>query len=1376
MGWVHAGFEKGGIFRQTALVLIRTWMQWLPSALLLVSIGSAIGCSDDRRPPKSDLSQNDLKPEPRPIPDGGLLDCFHPGCACEQAGTTRECGTVKEQVAGYLWCSLGVQVCEDGVWSKCQSERIVLSKQMLNLSLQGLGESRSCAAENPCSPGCNLFEDDATGIPLVPEDGLIDDDGLSLAESSDLPGGACTGIEVTPGVTTLEVTSLAPLSPNTATFTARVLPEGCAGAERPVAWSVDRPDVATISTDGEVTLLVPVAGPIEVSALAGRLSGVASLDVAIALEDTSRAPAHAASNFGDDGEAPDTYLTWLYPYAGTVFPPNVNPPLVQWNSVVAAEASWNGGCGLRADGRVRCWGTNVYGDIADRPGPYVQLAGRYTHFCALTPAGSADCWGDNSYNQARNHAGPYVQVVVGAQHSCGLRPDGAAECWGRNQYGQISPPSARFSKLAAGAYTSCGIQENADVVCWGNDSGGQGGVTAGPFIEVTVGTDHVCAIRADQTLHCWGSGANGQTEAPAGSYVSLDAGTYHTCALGNDGHAACWGLNNYGQSTTAVGPFVRVSAAREHSCAVSVAGAVECFGNPDANRTVGLDGGSVRVGVRYPVTGNARFEWSSVVAESRLDYADAPLNEVAIGTAPRLPIPNAVWSALAASAGGAEFALTIQRHTGDRLLDVVERVVRFSESPLNGKIVYQSYGSRSVLNTTGTYESEDERWGAAVFAYDTNTKTSSVLAGFTSDDAATGVGAGCRGCHSVGADNHVLVSGFDNQSDAVVRALDAPALAEQAIDGFPREYGGALWSAVHPTLPLAFSSRGPTPCAVRVGEVSGSCAASDFASAAGDLQGTVHVLQSAPGGLLGSAWFDSDGDGVYDSSSPNLLLDLDADPGQIVEAEFPEGLRAAMPVFSPEGDRVAFVHYGGDVEDGVGTLHSGDGRSLGMMDFDSIATQPYNFQRITSEPAAPCDARFGGTQGCADLWPSFLPAGAGVVFQRQVFGNGELPNTTHSDFGGTRSGCELRDQSSCNDGAKGELWWVALDSDGQPTGRYRLTRASGVVNSDHLVTKGAFTTPGVSHSNEVEPLLNYQPSVAPRAYGTHNWVAFTSRRAYGNVATQNPWWSDPRVHPIGHRVTTKKLWVSALDAEAAADDPSAPAFYLDGQELRGANGRPVWVNDACVEPSDERNESNECESDADCCGAPDMARCEVSLPLASPAVRHCVAVDSESCLDADSTRLCQVDEECCGVEDGQRCMSGRCGMPPPLVRYEQATFVRDYRADCPNGALPQWKFLEWQARFPEGTSIKFDAATAQSKVELDDVEMVHQATATAPDANSWTTWGSEDEDSIDAKLTAEGYPSREWLRVWITLIPDESRLFTPVLETWRLVYDCADGL
>lgn len=1334
---------------------------------LLVSGAAVTGCGDER-PPKPDLSENQLEPQPRRPDSGGV--CYHEGCACENEGTTRDCGVVKEQVAGYLWCSMGVQQCSDGVWSECKGDRIVLGPQVRNLRLQGLGASRECGDDNPCSPGCHLFEDDAGGLPLPPDAGLVDaDGGLALGESPNVPGGLCTSIAVSPETSELRITELEPFDPPQTTFVAELLPAGCGGDDVPIVYSVDKTDVAEISETGELTLRAPVVGPIEVRALAGSLAGTATLNVTVRIEDTALAPPGMADEFEGEPESDDVLAQWLYPYAGTVFPPNVHAPLLQWDSVVSAEASWNGGCGLRADGTVRCWGPNYNGEIVDRDGPYVKLSGRYTHFCALTPQGDAECWGDNSNGQATNQAGPFISVHAGAQHSCGLRPDGEVRCWGHNNWGQAAPPNAGpFVALSTGAYTTCGVTAAKDVLCWGNGSSGQTDPPWGPSLAVAAGTDHVCALRTDRSLVCWGSNARGQTESPAGAFVSLDAGSYHTCALRTDGASVCWGQNTRGQSQTVEGPFVSVTAAGEHSCAVRVDGGVQCWGNMNNDRGQGLPGGAVRVGIRYPASGDSTFEWSSTVPESRGEFVDAPANTIPLAPAPRLRIPQLVWDTLAASARGEEVAFTLQRHTGDRLLAPVERVVRFSDSPLRGKIVYQSYGTRRVENATGTYEDPYERWGAVIFEYDARARENTVAVGSASEN-----GSGCRGCHSASADGQFLLAGLDERGVAALS--DRSNSEEEAVPTLTDEWGGGVWSAVHPSLPLAFTSRGPTPCATRIDENWGSCDAASFTSAAGDLSGAGHVIQAPPGGMLGAGWLDSDGDGVYDVAAPNTLVDLARDTlGQRLEATIPAQLRAVMPAFSPEGDRVVFLHYAGELEDGLGTLHTGDRRSLGMMDFDAATLRLQNFQRLTNEPEAPCDARFGATEACVDVWPSFLPRGTGVVFQRQVVGNGSIPGSTHSDLGGTRSACESKNSETCDDGAKGDLWWVRLDSDGQPVATQRLERASGVVESAHLVTTGAGGV-GVIRSRDVEPLLNYQPAAAPEAFGGHTWVAFTSRRRYGNVAKDNPWWSDPMVQPLRHVVNSKKIWISALEVNSDEADPSAPAFYLEGQEVQGSNGRPIWIGEECIASAEPPTEAAECGSDADCCGAPEMARCQVDLPLTDPPRRHCVAVNAQQCIAPDDHRLCTGDEECCGFERGERCASGRCVEPPPLARYQPATFVRDFHAECPEGTLPRWKFLEWKAQLPEGTSITFTAASAPTRAELDDAGEVDLHTAVPPAPATWTTWGTDDADSIDAKLAEGGYLTHEWLRVGMTLNPDDGLVLTPTLSQWRLVYDCVDG-
>lgn len=113
---------------------------------------------------------------------------------------------------------------------------------------------------------------------------------------------------------------------------------------------------------------------------------------------------------------------------------------------------------------------------------------------------------------------------------------------------------------------------------------------------------------------------------------------------------------------------------------------------------------------------------------------------------------------------------------------------------------------------------------------------------------------------------------------------------------------------------------------------------------------------------------------------------------------------------------------------------------------------------------------------------------------------------------------------------------------------------------------------------------NYEPTVNPVSSGGYAWVVFTSRRLYGNVANIPPFCSDPRgvdLHAnmtTNTNVTTKKLWVAAIDINAmSGSDPSHAGFYLPAQELLAGNARGFWVLDPC------RADDASCETGDQCC-------------------------------------------------------------------------------------------------------------------------------------------------------------------------------------------------
>lgn len=289
-------------------------------------------------------------------------------------------------------------------------------------------------------------------------------------------------------------------------------------------------------------------------------------------------------------------------------------------------------CGRMSDGKVRCFGDPDQGRLGQEGARRVtglsgvrQVTAGAEHTCALLGDQTVKCWGNNLWEQLadgtpESRGVPAVvpklekvtQIAAGELFTCARLEDGSAVCWGSNEYGQLgTAPSP--AKKAAGIMAMTRMQSAQDRP---TEVAGLSGA-----VELTLGYRHGCARLADGGVSCWGSDGGGLLGrgSPAAitdkkklkpakallpvrglkGVVEVAAGAEHACARLADGAVMCWGRNHHGQlgdgTTKAKTTPVKVkdltgaeslSLGAAHSCARFADGTVKCWGS-SANGELG---------------------------------------------------------------------------------------------------------------------------------------------------------------------------------------------------------------------------------------------------------------------------------------------------------------------------------------------------------------------------------------------------------------------------------------------------------------------------------------------------------------------------------------------------------------------------------------------------------------------------------------------------------------------------------------------------------------------------------------------------------------------------------------------------------------------
>jgi hypothetical protein len=321
---------------------------------------------------------------------------------------------------------------------------------------------------------------------------------------------------------------------------------------------------------------------------------------------------------------------------------------------------------------------------------------------------------------------------------------------------------------------------------------------------------------------------------------------------------------------------------------------------------------------------------------------------------------------------------------------------------------------------------------------------------------------------------------------------------------------------------------------------------------------------------------------------------------------------------------------------------------------------------------------------------------------------------------------------------------------------YHQNNASYTINqADYCGSSGT-----ASAVNDYQ--LNYLPAVAPAEAAGYHWVVFTSRRMYGNVAADDPWDAEPNQSCNSGNPQTKKLWIAAVDKNwTPGTDPSHPAFYFPGQELEAGNSNGYWVNAQCTILG------GTCSTDDDCCGgtgSSPTSQCSVVSTATVPPTKQCQSYDACSAV-AES---CATSSDCC---TGLVCPNGGgdcVSLPSPV--YEVQSLDREYVASCPRGTDVAWRFFEWQANIPTGTSIDFSVQTKQLATDTY-APAVSVAMASANSTTPAGTWvhGAQMADQV---LAGAGITSDAYLRVTMTFNPNATGTTAPTLLNWRQIFDC----
>ena len=262
------------------------------------------------------------------------------------------------------------------------------------------------------------------------------------------------------------------------------------------------------------------------------------------------------------------------------------------SGVVQIDSGDKHSCALLSSGQVRCWGSGENGRLGNRssndkhhPVPVlagsngtaplegvVQISSGKSHNCALLASGRMVCWGSGEFGQLANGKPdssnrPYYDVGVPYESNYPV-----TAVYGSDNNAALEG----LAQITTGGDRTCVLFSGGGVRCWGYEEHWEKGRDRSEelpdTVQVAAGGGHLCALSATGGVKCWGLGqygqlgdggaaddllVDGQLGSPLdvvdtngrnalGGIIHIVLGPYNSCGLTSRGTMKCWGNNNRG--------------------------------------------------------------------------------------------------------------------------------------------------------------------------------------------------------------------------------------------------------------------------------------------------------------------------------------------------------------------------------------------------------------------------------------------------------------------------------------------------------------------------------------------------------------------------------------------------------------------------------------------------------------------------------------------------------------------------------------------------------------------------------------------------------------------------------------------------------------